>query len=43
MDFDEVSCEEYYNEEFVRWLDEMEIDYVNGLLQMFAEESKEVA
>ncbi len=39
---DEISCEEYYNEEFVRWLDEMEVEYVNGLLQLISEDEKEL-
>ena len=38
--FDEVSCEEYFNEDFIAWLDELEVDFVNGELQVIADEEK---
>lgn len=39
--FDEVACEEFYNEDMDRWMDELEIDYVNGELQVIADEQAE--
>lgn len=36
--FDEVACEEFYNEDMDRWMDELEIDFVNGELQEIADE-----
>lgn len=36
--FDEVACEEFYNEDWNRWMNELEIDFVNGELQMIADE-----
>lgn len=40
IDFDEVSCEEFYAEDEQRreWMDELERDYVNFELQVLAEE-----
>lgn len=43
IDFDEVTCEEFYWEDEQRraWMDELEMDYVNGELQMIADEQAE--
>jgi hypothetical protein len=38
--FDNITCEEFYNEEVLQLLEEMELDYVNGLLQIESEEYK---
>lgn len=40
IDFDEVSCEEFYAEDEQRraWMDELERDYVNFELQVIADE-----
>lgn len=40
--FDEVSCEEFYGEDEDRraWMDELEIDWVNGELQLIADEGR---
>jgi hypothetical protein len=38
--FDEVGCEEYYGEDWARWMDEMEIDFVNLELQAIADEQR---
>jgi hypothetical protein len=52
IDFDEIACEEFYNEDFLRfreelltpeyeaWLDELEREYVNLELGEIAEEQK---
>lgn len=39
--FDEVACEEYYDDlAYSVWLDELEIEWVNGILQEVAEEER---
>lgn len=39
--FDDISCEEYYHtEEFIQWIEELEIEYANSLLQLASEEYK---
>lgn len=40
--FDEVTCEEFYYEDEQRraWMDELELDWVNGRLQVIAAEQK---
>jgi hypothetical protein len=38
--FDEVACEEIYNEEWARWMDELEMEAVNAELQVIADEQK---
>lgn len=32
--FDEVSCEEYYDDDWLVWMEELKIDAVNGELQV---------
>jgi hypothetical protein len=38
--FDEVACEEFYNEDWARWMDEMEMETVNAELQVIADEER---
>lgn len=38
---DDISCEEYYNEDWARWMDELELEWVNGELQIIADEVRE--
>lgn len=40
IDFDEIACEEFYNEDMDRWMDELEIDYVNAELREIADEQR---
>lgn len=40
-DFDNITCEEFYNDDWNRWMDELEIDFVNGELQVIAQEQIE--
>lgn len=39
-DFDNITCEEFYSEDpdMRAWLDELEREWVNGELQMIADE-----
>lgn len=41
--FEEVGCEEFYGEDEDRraWMDALELDFVNGELQMIAEQQAE--
>jgi len=40
--FDEITCEEYFNEDYIAWLDELEMDAVNMELQEIADEEREL-
>lgn len=42
-DFDNITCEEFYSEDpdMRAWLDELEREWINGELQMIAEEQAE--
>lgn len=38
-DFDNITCEEFYNlDEWNRWMDELEIEFVNEELREIADE-----
>lgn len=39
---DSVTCEEYYDENYEMWLEEIHIDTVNLELQLISEEAREV-
>jgi len=36
--FDYITCEEFYNDEWNRWMDELEIEFVNEELREIADE-----
>lgn len=42
-DFDDITCEEYYaqDEDWARWMDELELEWVNSELQIIADEVRE--
>lgn len=42
--FDEVSCEEFYldDADHAAWLDSLECDWINGELQVIADENREI-
>lgn len=40
---EDITCEEYYaqDEAWARWMDELEMEWVNGELQLIADEARE--
>jgi len=39
--FEDVSCEEFYDEDMLAWMEELRLDEVNGELQVIAHEQAE--